>query len=431
MNTFLAEPDRRAAVAAWLRRFVVAPWSGWLWAELLWVVLGLPLTLILLVLTLLGLAAGVVLSPLFVGLLVIAGTLLAARSLGGPHRRLARRLLGMRIGAPPPHPLEPGLWSWVKGRVGDPVGWRAVAFLLLRLPLSALHVAITSTVLVYGIGAMVYPFVWDSLAGKPMPVFDIHADQWLQTIPLALFGLALLITLPWLVHGLLGVDRLLVRGLLGPTTLSERVRDLERSRATAVEDATVKLRRIERDLHDGAQAQLVALAMKLGAAKDELASGDFDVDQVRELVAAAHTGAKEALTELRDLARGIHPPALDAGLDVALSTLVARSAADVRLRVELPGRPPAALETIVYFSAAELLANATKHGGAEVSILVTGDRDGLRLEVTDSGPGGARLVPGGGLAGLVDRMRTVDGGLEIHSPAGGPTVITAEIPLPG
>jgi signal transduction histidine kinase len=169
--------------------------------------------------------------------------------------------------------------------------------------------------------------------------------------------------------------------------------------------------------------------MKLGLAKDELAGEDLDVGQVRTLVTAAHANAKQALTELRDLARGIHPAALDAGLDVALSTLVATSGIEARITVDLPRRPPPSLETIVYFSAAELLTNAAKHAKSPVLLDVSESGAVLRMEVADQGAGGARILPGGGLAGVVERLKTVDGELLIASPAGGPTTITARIPL--
>jgi signal transduction histidine kinase len=402
------------------------------WAELVWVLTGVPLGVVFLLLILLGFVFGIGLAAVFAGVLILAGTLLAARRLGGTDRRLASALLGVRVAAPLPRRMEPGFWGWLKARLGDFAAWRAVAYRVLRVPVAVLDLLTTGFVVMYGLALLTYPVFWFLLPGdRTSPLFGIHTGVWLGTIPFALFGLALLAALPWLVHGLLGLDRLLVRGLLGPTTLSERVRDLESSRATAVEDATVRLRRIERDLHDGAQARLVALAMKLGLVKDELEAEDLDRAQLATLVGAAHTNAKQALTELRDLARGIHPPALDAGLSVALSTLASEATADVRLRVELDRRPSPTIETIVYFTAAELLANATKYGGGEVAVTVRGDPGRLVLTVADGGRGGARIVEGGGLAGLADRVRTVDGRLEVTSPAGGPTVVIAEIPLSG
>jgi signal transduction histidine kinase len=214
----------------------------------------------------------------------------------------------------------------------------------------------------------------------------------------------------------------------------ERVRELQRSRALVVDDAAARLRRIEQDLHDGAQAQMVAVVMKLGLARDHLGTsaaglGDADLDRARELVDAAHRGAMEAITELRDLARGIHPPALHEGLAAALAGLAARSDLPLELAIDLPERPSPAIETIAYFCAAELLTNAAKHSGAQRAELEVLHRAGLiTMRVSDDGTGGARLEPGGGLAGLAERVETVDGTLQIESPAGGRTVITIELP---
>jgi signal transduction histidine kinase len=213
-----------------------------------------------------------------------------------------------------------------------------------------------------------------------------------------------------------------------------RVSELEQSRTYLMDDSAEKLRRIERDLHDGAQAQMVAVAMKLGLATRRLSgiidrSADADLERVLELVAAAHSGAKEAITELRDLAHGIHPPVLDHGLGAALATLAARSELPVELVADLPERPSAAIETIAYFCAAELLANTAKHSGAQHATLEAVHTPGLlQVRVSDDGTGGARIQERGGLAGLADRVRTVDGRLQITSPPGGPTVIAVELP---
>jgi signal transduction histidine kinase len=243
-----------------------------------------------------------------------------------------------------------------------------------------------------------------------------------------LVGVALLLVAPWAVRALLLVDRLLVRSLLGPGGSAERIRDLERSRAYAIDDVAATLRRIERDLHDGAQARMVALAMSLTMLNETLGP---DVDrESRRLLDAARDHARDALVELREVVGNIHPPALDGGLATALSTLAARSPIPVDLRAELPARPAAAIETIAYFSAAELLTNVTKHSGAShiaVDIVVVSDR--LHLSVTDDGNGGAHVNGGTGLRGLTERVGTVDGRLAVDSPPGGPTVVTVDLPL--
>ncbi|VVJ20292.1 Two-component system sensor histidine kinase [Amycolatopsis camponoti] len=398
------------------------------WAEYAWLGLSGPLTLFSLFSFLVLLALGLVLTPVLFGFLVLAGTLSYARGIGAAHRGLAKALLGVSVPAPRRAELKPGLWAWVRARVGDPAGWRAAGYLLLRVPLTLAGMATTISATVYAVAATPFAFLWWPLGVDHLDVFDIQAANWVGSLAWSASGLLVLVALPWVTHAFVTLDRMLVVGLLGARELSERVRDLEASRATAVEDSALRLRRIERDLHDGAQAQLVALAMKLGLAKDELE--DVDLPQVKQLVTAAHTNAKQALTELRDLARGIHPAALDAGLDVALATLVATSGMDARVAVDLPRRPPPSLETIVYFSAAELLTNAAKHSGTTTYVEVTEERDVLWLRVRDRGRGGARLVPGGGLAGVAERLRTVDGELTVASPVGGPTEVTARVPLP-
>ena len=254
-------------------------------------------------------------------------------------------------------------------------------------------------------------------------------------------GVALLAGVPWLgPFALLGLLPLAGAALIFWTVHRlqqdslRRVDELERSRAHVVDDSAARLRRIERDLHDGAQAQMVAVAMKLGLAREKLCdtidgTAPADLERVLGLVDAAHRGAKEAISELRDLARGILPPVLDGGLGTALTTLAARSDVPVELTIDLPERPSAAIETIAYFCAAELLTNVAKHSSARHAILQVANGPGLvRVRVSDDGSGGARVEARGGLAGLADRVRTVDGSLQISSPPGGPTVIAVELP---
>jgi signal transduction histidine kinase len=230
------------------------------------------------------------------------------------------------------------------------------------------------------------------------------------------------------------IDRQLMRLLLGPDAMTARVRTLEESRAQTVDASAAMLRRIERDLHDGTQAQLVALAMRLGQAKEALAhEHHLDLEQIRLLIDQAHSGAKEAIVELRDLARGIHPPVLDTGLESALATLTARAAIPTELTVSVQARPTPALEAIAYFCVAELLANVAQHAQASrASVSCVEHGSWLRIVVRDDGRGGAMLTRVGssssGLAGLTDRVGAVDGHLSIASPPGGPTVVTVDLP---
>jgi signal transduction histidine kinase len=238
-----------------------------------------------------------------------------------------------------------------------------------------------------------------------------------------------------------------MRVLLAPDPVTARLHSLEQARAQTVDSSAATLRRIERDLHDGTQAQLVALAMRLGMAKEKLMeyeglteSEEVDpvparqLDQVRQLVDDAHRGAKEAIIELRDLARGIHPPALDIGLEGALATLAARSTIPTQLNLSLQGRPTPAIEAIAYFCVAELLANVAQHAHAScASVTCTDNGEWLRVVVRDDGRGGAELSRLGssssGLVGLTDRVHAVDGRLDIASPPRGPTVVTVDLPL--
>ncbi|MYZ34696.1 MULTISPECIES: histidine kinase, partial [unclassified Streptomyces] len=194
-----------------------------------------------------------------------------------------------------------------------------------------------------------------------------------------------------------------------------------------VDTAAADLRRIERDLHDGAQARLVALAMDLGLAKEKLTE---DPEAAARMVDEAHGEVKIALQELRDLARGIHPAVLtDRGLDAALSAIASRCTVPVNVSVDLTERPAEAIEGIAYFTVSELLQNVSKHSGARTAAVdVWRTEDRLLVQVQDDGRGGARLDGGTGMSGLAERLGAVDGLFVLDSPAGGPTVVTAELP---
>jgi signal transduction histidine kinase len=417
-------------------RFLRATYGGRAWAWLLYAVIGGPLALIGFGYALLVLLPGTVASATLLGLPWLATGVRAARGPGAVHRMLVRRLLGDRIEPPPRPETARGPFGWIRVGLTDATGWRALAYLVLRLPPALVATLVTVVGCLYGLTAALYP-VWGRFVvfpsvtderGTRLVTLTIGAwtmPEWLYVCVVGLGGLLLLLAAPWVARGLVQPDRLLARALLGPTRASL----LRQARARAMDDSAARLRRIERDLHDGAQTQLVALALRLGMARDELAEGD-PVAALR-LVDTAHQGAKLALAELRDLVRGIHPPALDTGLGPALSTLSARSAVPVSVDIDLPDRPSPAVETIAYYTAAELLANVAKHSAARHAHLsVAPARPGwLRITVRDDGIGGARRAPAGGLAGLAHRVGTVDGTLELSSPPGGPTVVTVEIPV--
>jgi len=452
--------DAVATVAAVARAAVETPFTRRAWGEFAYCLAGFPLgvagfagTVVLLAL---GAGLSLTVAGMVLGVPLLIGVLALVRGLGALHRRLAAALLGERVAAPPrPRPGR-GLTGRLGARLRDRASWRAVAYLLVKLPVGILGLY---SVALWGGGLvnMTYVLWWEGFRHHPpgthlrpvpvltlLPMGSFQVATFAGTFAAFAVGAATVLLAPWLVRAVAAADLRLVRGLLGPGALAERVRALEETRALAVDDAAATLRRLERDLHDGTQARLIALAMNLGLASEKLGDGDAgagqppEVARARELVASAHQTATEAIAELRDLARGIHPPVLDTGLADALATLAARSAVPVRLSVEIPRRPTAAIETIAYFCAAELLANVTRHSGARHASVDAAGHDGvLRLRVSDDGRGGARLDTGtgagsgsgSGLRGLAQRVRTVDGSLMISSPPGGPTVVSVELPL--
>jgi len=380
-----------------------------------------------------------------IGLLLITVALRVSRRLGSLHRRLLNRLLNHQVEAPLRFQPGSGLLGRLDRRLRDRAAWRGVWYSLIKLPVAAVQLyAIVLTV--FGLVDLSYPVDWIlfrshsggnlSPWGAVVPVpfgGQLQIYSWPGTFPAAIAGAACVVAAAWLARGINAADRSLIRGLLGPTSMAERVSELERTRTLAVEDSAAALRRVERDLHDGAQMRLAALAMNLGMAREKLGEDDERPEgtTVRELIDAAHRNAVDALADLRDLARGIHPPVLDNGLASALATLAASSAIPASVTADIGPRPAPAIETIAYFCAAELMANATKHSYAnQIKIRIYTERTGvLRLEVSDDGIGGADAARGSGLAGLVQRVSTVDGRIDVVSPPGGPTVVTVELPL--
>ncbi|MGW0547000.1 sensor histidine kinase [Streptomyces altiplanensis] len=371
------------------------PYGPDTWKEIAHLLLDLPTALFGFVFTVVVLALGCGLSVTVIGLPLVVAGLLGARRFGAVERARARALLGLHVDEPSPvaagrRPGEGGFLSWLWAGLKDPVGWRTALYAFVRLPWGVLAFAVTLTGLVV---------LW--------PV------------------------LPYLVRALANADRAMVRGLLCPSgELERRIAELESGRGVVVDTAAADLRRIERDLHDGAQARLVALAMGLGMAKEKL-TGDFkDPVAAAAMVDEAHGEVKLALQELRDLARGIHPAVLtDRGLDAALSSVASRCTAPVRVTADLAARPAEAIEGIAYFTVSELLQNVSKHSGARsasVDVWRSGER--LLIQVRDDGCGGARLDGGTGMAGLAERLGAVDGLLALDSPVGGPTTVTAELP---
>ena len=392
---------------------------------------------VILVLLAFGLTVSVSVLGTVVGLLLITLTLRLSRRLGSLHRRLSNRVLGQHVEAPQKFQPGTGVLGRLDRRLRDRAGWRGLWYSLVKLPVAFVQFY-ALVFIVCGLVDLSYPVVWMFRQGSGAPLRILQpltfggspsVSNWLGSYFAALVGVVCVVAGTWLARGINAGDLALVRNLLGPTSMAERVSELERTRTLAVEDSAAALRRVERDLHDGAQMRLAALAMNLGMAREKL--DDQDDATVRELIDAAHRNAVDALADLRDLARGIHPPVLDSGLASALDSLAASSAIPASVTADLGQRPAPAIETIAYFCAAELIANATKHSYAnQITIKISTERAGvLRLEVADDGVGGADAARGSGLAGLVQRVSTVDGRVDLSSPPGGPTLVTVVLPM--
>ncbi|GLW22971.1 sensor histidine kinase [Microbispora triticiradicis] len=252
---------------------------------------------------------------------------------------------------------------------------------------------------------------------------------WTASLPAA-GALSLFVVVPWLLRGITALDAVAARALLGPSVkdeLARRVETLRESRAELAEAADAERRRIERDLHDGTQQRLVSLALNLGMAR--AAFTDLP-EPARQAIARSHEEAKQALKDLRDVVRGLHPAVLDhQGLDAALSGLAARAPFPVRLSVDVPERVAPVVEAIAFFVVSEALTNVAKHARASgADVTVRRDAGVLRVVVRDDGHGGAEPTRGSGLRGLAQRAGSVDGTLRVDSPSGGPTTIEVELP---
>jgi signal transduction histidine kinase len=441
-------PQERAEQTKHLaQRIAREPFLKRSWAELGFFLSSSALTLVA-VFALAALAtAGVALTVVFVGIVILAGGLRAARGLGRWQRRLARRMLGEEISEPEPFSPRPGLFGWLRASLGDLAAWRAVGYFVAKVPLTIFGVWFALSVWVEALFSLASPLTGGTGTARFGAFGRLLGSGYhggpasgpATYVGVFVTGLILLLVAPWTMRLVVYLDRRMMDLLLGPNASASRLRSLEESRSKTLDAAAETLRRIERNLHDGTQAQLVALAMRLGQAKeklDHLPAQDqtAEIAAIRDLVVEAHRGAKEAITDLRDLARGIHPPALDTGLENAIATLAARSPVPTEVTVAIQTRPSPAIEAISYFCAAELLANVAQHAQASRAILSCAQHGPwLRIVVRDNGRGGASVNRTGGsssgLAGLADRVEAVDGHLSIASPPGGPTTVTADLPF--
>ncbi|MFD3869705.1 sensor histidine kinase [Streptomyces sp. NPDC058623] len=418
-----------------------APLAARTWRELTYLLLGLPLSILYFSLAVTGVSLGAGLLVTFVGVPVLAGVLAMCRGFGQVERARVRGLLRVPLADPAPiRAARSGLLPAVGALLKSGSAWRHLLYSVIHFPWAVFAFVLSLTLWAAGWGYLLYPlwfWVFPAFTDQPgLQLFQnddysFYLDSPLAIAVTSLIGLTVTLATPWVIRALATVDRVLIMGLLGPSRLDSRVTELESDRGVVVDTAAADLRRIERDLHDGAQARLVALAMDLGLAKEKLAE---DPRAAARMVDEAHGEVKVALQELRDLARGIHPAVLtDRGLDAALSSVASRCTVPVRVAVDLPARPAAAIEGIAYFTVSELLQNVSKHArarSASVDVWKSGER--LLIQVADDGRGGADVGvgvgSGSGLAGLTERLDAVDGVLVVDSAAGHGTTVTAELP---
>jgi signal transduction histidine kinase len=374
---------------------------------------------------------GIVLVPFGMGLILFAPATVAVRGLANLHRRLAGDWFQVPIAVPYlPHP-DTGLIGLVKRFVTDPATWRDQLWLLVNAPVGVALGAIPAALLGNGVMGLVIPFIWQPDIGlRNGDYMGMPLDTRTNSLLAAPLGAAVVLFAFWANPRVMRLYGRFNRRLLGPTRRSElanRVQQLTETRAEAVDSSAAELRRIERDLHDGAQARLVAMGMNLGAAERLL---DDNPAAARALLVEAREASAAALQELRNLVRGVHPPVLaDRGLGDAVRALALANPLRVEVKVDLPGRPDPPVESAAYFAVAELMTNATKHGGGGQVWVDLAYADGvLRMTVADDGHGGADPSRGTGLRGVERRLGTFDGTIFVSSPLGGPTVVTMEVP---
>ncbi|MET9774236.1 sensor domain-containing protein [Streptomyces sp. NPDC006367] len=406
--------------------------SAWPWRAVAYLVTGALAGAVTLVVLVAAVALGSVLAVVVVGLPLLVLTALV----GIPVARAERHRLRLvdRDPVPVRHRRQPpatGPWPWLVTRLRERATWRELGHALLHAcvlwPVDAL---VVTTALALPLATVATPLLMATVGGGEEAKV---LKQWTVTTWPGAFGAAalglLLLALGGYALGLAaGARAALTRVLLGSpreADLDARVVELTRSRVRLVDAFEAERRRIERDLHDGAQQRLVALTMTLGLARLDAPPGPL-ADQL----ARAHEEAGRALEELRELIRGVHPKVLaDHGLAAAVEDAADRSAVPVDVRLELPGRLPQAVEAAAYFVVCEALANVARHSGAGRAEVTGGHRDGrLRLEIRDDGRGGAEAGAGSGLTGLADRVSVLDGRLSLSSPPGGGTLLRVEIP---
>ena len=401
------------------------------YGRIAYLLVALPLGVIEFCFLVTAIALGVGTAVTLIGIPVLIFTVYAWRSLAGLERSLIGLLTGVEI--PSPYRAErPGAswWDKLKLRLADPATWKDLVFLLLQFPLGIASFVVATVVLGIAIGSLWAPaYYWALPDGIDVGLF--HADTLPEALALMPLGaLALFVGIPALgalgrLYGLLGA---MLLGSNADPELSAQVSDLRDARSRIIAAADAERRRIERDLHDGAQQRLVALALTLRMAEKRADEGD---PEAGDLVRSAAEEAGLALNELRNLARGIHPAILtNRGLAAALDDLAARAMLPVEIVARPAERLPEPVEAAAYFVVSECLANVSKHSGASsAQVSVTVADGSVTVSVRDDGVGGAELGNGSGIQGLLDRVGAVDGSLALHSPPGEGTSVVATIPL--
>ncbi|GAA1349857.1 sensor histidine kinase [Saccharothrix algeriensis] len=398
-----------------------------LWTAARYLLVGAA-TAFLSIFALMALLVVAVLSVVGVGLPAVPEALRLVRRLVAFERRRAGRALGESI--PDPYRLLTGpLSQQVATAVTDPATRRDLAWLALHGAVGALLGALAVGLPTSAVNHLLIPAYWWLVPGGVETSFGVSVDSWATTSYAVAIGLlygVLTFRLPWLARS----QALVARWLLAPAPgvrLTDRVAELTASRAGALEAHGAELRRIERDLHDGAQARIAAVVMQLGIAGQ---MRERDPDAAFDLVRKAQDTAVDALAELRDVVRSIYPPVLsDRGLDGAISALAARCPVPCTLEVAPIGRRPAAIEAAAYFIVAEALTNITKHSAADrAAVSLAATDDALLITVRDDGRGGADEHRGTGIVGIRRRADAFDGRAELSSPPGGPTVLRVELP---
>jgi signal transduction histidine kinase len=409
-----------------LHRWVVRPLL-----ELAYVVVGMFVGIVTFTVTVVGLSLSIGLLPAFLlGVPVLAGTGYLVHGMAIMERR--RAMLFMEVDLPARGmPRKPGQ-SWLRRFLAPTVSpefWKEACYSLLLLPLGVISGTLVLSFWSVAVAGLLLPAYVDELPGD-QAITWLHWDTDLEVAAGFVTGLVFVLLARVLTSGLAIAHLARASALLTPSendALRAQVSQLTETRARVVDAADAERRRIERDLHDGAQQQLVSLAMNLGRAK---AKFDSDPEGARELVTQAHQEAKDSITELRNVVRGVHPAVLtDRGLDAALSALAARSPVPVRIDVDVRERPSPTVEAVAYFVVSESLTNVARHSGAtRAAVHIERDGDRLLVSVSDDGRGGATESPGGGLAGLRDRVAAVDGTFQLQSSPTGGTTVTVEVP---